>query len=149
MELSNNWLFICNNFGNNNFASNNSQRNNNRPFNNRNNGEGAFGGRKPLDNRGIEKNIKDKNSILNNYSKLLAVRNEYGADLITAKYKFYRKGGVVGYKIKTANFILEVVANITNTIKPIKLDNAKLLYSNLDLENSLKPYQFVILKRSR
>ena len=97
----------------------------------------------------VEKNIKDKNSILNNYSKLLAVRNEYGADLITAKYKFYRKGGVVGYKIKTANYILDVVANITNTIKPIKLDNAKLLYSNLDLENGLKPYQFVILKRSR
>jgi len=46
-----------NNFGNNNF-NNNGQRNNNRPFNNnRNNNEGY--NKKPLDNRGIEKNIKN------------------------------------------------------------------------------------------
>ena len=38
-----------NNFGN--------QNNNNRPFNNRNNGQ--YGGRRPLDERGVEKNIKN------------------------------------------------------------------------------------------
>ena len=47
-----------NNFGNNNFNNNNGQRNNNvRPFNNRNNNEGY--NKRPLDNRGIEKNIKN------------------------------------------------------------------------------------------
>ena len=97
----------------------------------------------------VEKSIKDKDSILNNYSKLLAVRNEYGADLITAKYKFYRKKGVVGYKVKTPTYELDVVANISREVKPIKLDNAKLLYSNFALENGLKPYQFAILKRSK
>ena len=39
---------------NNNFAN---QNNNNRPFNNRNNGQ--FGPRRPLDERGVEKNIKN------------------------------------------------------------------------------------------
>ena len=67
-----------NNFGNNNFNNNNGQRNNNRPFNNRNNGEGGFG-RKPLDNRGIEKNIKDimaadvvEKETIRDYSKALS-----------------------------------------------------------------------------
>ena len=67
-----------NNFGNNNFAGNNGQRNNNRPFNNRNNGEGGVG-RRPLDNRGIEKNIKDimaadvvEKETIRDYSKALS-----------------------------------------------------------------------------
>jgi len=69
-----------NNFGNNNFAGNNGQRNNNRPFNNNrnNNGEGGFG-RKPLDNRGIEKNIKNimatdvvEKETIRDYSKALS-----------------------------------------------------------------------------
>jgi len=67
-----------NNFGNNNFNNNNGQRNNNRPFNNRNNNEGGFG-RKPLDNRGIEKNIKDimaadvvEKETIRDYSKALS-----------------------------------------------------------------------------
>ena len=70
-----------NNFGNNNFSNNNNgQRNNNgRPFNNRNNnGEGGFG-RKPLDNRGIEKNIKNimaadvvEKETIRDYSKALS-----------------------------------------------------------------------------
>ncbi len=69
-----------NNFGNNNFNNNNGQRNNNRPFNNNrnNNGEGGFG-RRPLDNRGIEKNIKDimaadvvEKETIRDYSKALS-----------------------------------------------------------------------------
>ena len=96
----------------------------------------------------VEKSIKDKNSILNNYTKLLAIRNEYGTDLITAKYKFYHKNSIVGYKIKTPNYTLDVIANISNTTKNLKLDDETLIYSNLTLENNLKPYQFVILKKS-
>jgi len=95
----------------------------------------------------VEKSLKDKDSILNHYSKLLAVRNEYCEDLVTAKYKFYRKKGVVGYKIKTATYELDVVANISNEVRPVKLDGAKVLYSNFAVENGLKPYQFAILKR--
>ena len=44
-----------NNFSNNNY---NNQRDGKRPFNNRNNNDG-YNNRKPLDNRGIEKNIKN------------------------------------------------------------------------------------------
>jgi len=69
-----------NNFGNNNFNNSNGQRNNNRPFNNNrnNNGEGGYG-RKPLDNRGIEKNIKNimstdvvEKETIRDYSKALS-----------------------------------------------------------------------------
>ena len=53
--------FRNNNNGENRFNNrNNNQRNNNgRPFNNRNNNNGGFGNRRPLDERGIEKNIKN------------------------------------------------------------------------------------------
>lgn len=95
----------------------------------------------------VEKNIKDKNSILNNYLKLLAIRKEYGADLIKAKYKFYHKGNIVGYTIKTLNYTLNVLANISNTEENIKFDNFELIYSNFTLKNKLKPYQLLILKK--
>lgn len=68
-----------NNFGNNNnFSGNNGQRNNNRPFNNRNNNDGGYG-KRPLDNRGIEKNIKNimatevvEKETIRDYSKALS-----------------------------------------------------------------------------
>ena len=67
-----------NNFGNNNF-NNNGQRNNNRPFNNRNNNNEGGYTRRPLDNRGIEKNIKDimaadvvEKETIRDYSKALS-----------------------------------------------------------------------------
>ena len=65
-EVARNNNYKNNNFRNNNNGENrfnnrnNNQRNNNgRPFNNRNNNNGGFGNKKPLDERGIEKNIKN------------------------------------------------------------------------------------------
>ena len=73
---------------NNNYSGNNSnynsQRNNNfgqqrNNFNNRNNNNGGFGNKRPLDNRGIEKNIKDimasdvvEKEVVRDYSKAIS-----------------------------------------------------------------------------
>ena len=89
-----------NNFGSNN---NNGQRNNNRPFNNNrnNNGEGGFG-RKPLDNRGIEKNIKDimaadvvEKETIRDYSKALSkqkINNKFEENKAAKKQPKNRRG---------------------------------------------------------
>ncbi len=94
-----------------------------------------------------EKSIKDKDSILNNYARLLAVRNTYGEMLITAKYKFYRKKGCVGYKIVGEGCNLEVVANLSTTERPFDLTGT-ILYTNIANKNAtLLPYQVVVIKR--
>ena len=90
-----------NNFGNNNFNNNNGQRNNNRPFNNRNNGEGGFA-KRPLDNRGIEKNIKDimaadvvEKETIRDYSKALSkqkVNNKFEENKAAKKQSKNRRG---------------------------------------------------------
>jgi len=90
-----------NNFENNNFNNNNGQRNNNRPFNNRNNGEGGFG-KRPLDNRGIEKNIKDimaadvvEKETIRDYSKALSkqkVNNKFEENKAAKKQPKNRRG---------------------------------------------------------
>lgn len=95
----------------------------------------------------VQKAIKDKNSILNNYARILATRNEYGDLLTNAKYKFYCKKGCVGYKIIGDNLNLEVIANLSEKGRPLNLSEATLLYSNMTNKNkTLKPYQIVILK---
>ena len=55
----------------------------------------------------VEKSMKTKDSILNNYTKLLAVRKAYGDSLLDAKYKFYNKCGLVGYKVHCGDCVLE------------------------------------------
>ena len=92
-----------NNFGNNNFNNNNGQRNNNRPFNNNrnNNGEGGFA-KRPLDNRGIEKNIKDimaadvvEKETIRDYSKALSkqkVNNKFEENKTAKKQPKNRRG---------------------------------------------------------
>ncbi len=96
----------------------------------------------------VEKSLKTKDSILNNYTKLLAVRKEYGDGLLDAKYKFYNKCGLVGYKINCGGYILEVVANLSSKVKVISLENAEVLYTNLEDGAALVPYQVAIIKRN-
>ena len=96
----------------------------------------------------VEKEQKTKDSILNNYSRLLAVRKEYGDALCCAKYKFFNKCGFMGYKITCDGYILEVVANLSKTERKLNLKGAEVLYSNMAMTNSLQVYQTVILKRS-
>ena len=92
-----------NNFGNNNFNNNNGQRSNNRPFNNNrnNNGEGGFT-RRPLDNRGIEKNIKNimatdvvEKETIRDYSKAISkqkVNNKFEENKAAKKQPKNRRG---------------------------------------------------------
>ena len=93
-----------------------------------------------------EKSIKDKDSIFNNYAKLFEVRNAYGEMLITAKYKFYRKKGCVGYKITGEGCNLEVVANLSTTERPIDMQGATVLYTNITNKNAYNEFTGVILE---
>jgi len=96
----------------------------------------------------VEKSINDKDSIFNNYARLLSVRNEYGEGLITAKYKFYHKKGCVGYRISGEGVNLEVVANFSNKERSLNLKDGNILYTNIINKNStLLPYQVVIIKK--
>ena len=96
----------------------------------------------------VEKAQKAKDSILNNYSRLLAVRKEYGEALCNAKYKFFNKGGYMGYKVTCDGYTLEVIANLSKAERVLDLQGAEVLYSNMPKADSLKVYQTVVLKRS-
>ena len=97
----------------------------------------------------VEKSIADPESILNNYSRLMAVRNEYANDLVTATYKFFRRGKVLGYKIMCDGYELEVIANLSNKDKKYCLNEGEILYSNMTGLDTLKKYQFAIVKRTK
>ncbi|MBO7218441.1 MAG: glucohydrolase [Clostridia bacterium] len=97
----------------------------------------------------VEKSIADPNSILNHYSKLMSVRNEYGNDLVTANYKFYKHGKVLGYKIMCDGYELEVVANLSNKEKKFKLNEGEIIYSNMAGLDTIKSYQFAVIKRNK
>ena len=97
----------------------------------------------------VEKAIKDKNSIYHNYSKLLAVRKQFAQDLICAKYKFFSKGGLIGYKINCKDYTLIVASNLAKKQKNIDLTHAEVLYTNMPVTNTLNRYQTVILKVAR
>ena len=96
----------------------------------------------------VEKALKNKDSILNHYMQLLNIRNSVGQELIDAKYRLWMKGSVIGYSIDTISQIIEVVANLGEKEKKLKL-NGETLYSNMNIADNLKPYQIVIAKRNK
>jgi len=98
-------------------------------------------------NVNVEKSFRDKDSILNNYIKLFNVRKLYGDKLINAKYKFFNKKGLIGYKILVDDFRLEVIANLSKKEIKIGLEGADILYNNMDSNTILRPYQIIIIKR--
>ena len=96
----------------------------------------------------VEKAQADKNSILNNYSRLLAVRKELGDSLVTAKYKFFNKKGLIGYTITNGDSKWEVVANLSQKPRKFSFTNKEVLYSNMPQKESvLERYQFIISKK--
>lgn len=97
----------------------------------------------------VEKSIKDKKSILNNYIAINKLRLAIGEHLIDAKYKFYNKKGLVGYKATNGNTVIEVVANLSKRNQTIKLpEDAQHLYSNMPCAGSLNRYQVVVVSYS-
>ncbi len=96
----------------------------------------------------VAKAVKDKDSIFNNYAKLLTVRKQLGQDLISAKYKFYNKGGMIGYKIYCKDYTLQVVANLSKKAKSLDLTGAEVLYNNFNSVETIKPYQTLIIKKN-
>ena len=99
-------------------------------------------------NCNVEQNLKDKDSILNHYKKLLEVRNNFSLDLITANYKFFNKFGLIGYKITNKKTTINVVANLSKKDKNIAINKDNVLYSNLEIGEKLKKYQVVIFKEN-
>ena len=97
----------------------------------------------------VENNIKDENSILNNYKKLLNIRKEYSPYLATAKYKFSNCTSLISYTIICDKFSLNVVANLSNKNKNFDFKGKQVLYSNFETNNTLTPYQFVILRKDK
>lgn len=95
----------------------------------------------------VERAIRTKDSILNNYVRLLTVRKFYGDRLARAQYKFFNKGGMIGYKILVDGIVLEVVANLSKKEKNYKLEDAEILYTNMDRTEVLQPYQVAIIRR--
>ena len=55
----------------------------------------------------------------------------------------------MGYTINCKEFVLTVIANLTNKNKKLNLNGKDVLYSNFEDTNNLKPYQVVILKETR
>lgn len=96
----------------------------------------------------VENCLKDENSILNNYKKLIEVRNEYSSNLINSTYKFFNKIGLIGYKIIGKNCVLNVVANLSKKDKNININKEDILYSNFESCEKLKKYQIVIYKEN-
>ena len=98
----------------------------------------------------VEKSLKDKNSILNNYIAINKLRLEIGNELVSAKYKFYNKGGVVGYKATNNNVVIEVMSNLSKKDKAIKLlDGAEVLYSNMPFGGILNRYQTIVVRYTK
>lgn len=96
----------------------------------------------------VENSLKDENSILNNYKKLIEVRNKYSSILINSTYKFFNKFGLMGYKIIGKNCVLNVVANLSKKDKNITINKEDILYSNFENCEKLKKYQVVIYKEN-
>jgi len=98
----------------------------------------------------VEKEQSDSQSMLNNYIKLINVRNNYGNDLINANYKIFNKRGVVGYTITNNNYELKVLANFSKKEQPLNLKSTdEIIYSNLKSKDILKRYQICIIKTSK
>ena len=94
----------------------------------------------------VAKAMKDSDSMYSHYTRIISIRNEYGDSLVGAKYDFYRKSGVLGYKIQCDGVVLEVVANLSKKDKPMTTMGKEVLYSNMPLSDTLHRYQVAILK---
>lgn len=93
---------------------------------------------------------KDKDSILENYKKILKVRKMI-LDLIdTGRYDFFKKFKMVGYTISHKNESLIVMANLGKV--PVIMPHVKneILYSNMPSDRvTVKPYQVIVLNRGK
>ena len=98
-------------------------------------------------NVNVAKAIKDKNSILNNYTALLHLRQSISNELANAKYKFFCRGGVIGYNIIADNSKYQVVANLSKKDKVLSLkEGCQVVYSNMPVTSNLSRYQVCIIK---
>lgn len=100
----------------------------------------------------VIKSIKDKNSILNNYKGLLSARKDIAGDILDGKYSFFRRGGVLGYKItlpKDKGYDIEVIGNLSAKPKKFNQDKFELLYSNKKVSEVIESYQVIVGKRLR
>lgn len=91
--------------------------------------------------------LVDDNSMLNNYSKLLAVRKEVGEILASANYSYINAGGIIGYEARLGEEAVIVVCNFGDDEASFALGGGKVLYSNMELSSKIKPYQVVVYKK--
>lgn len=93
-----------------------------------------------------EKASLDKNSILNNYRKILELRKNIIDEICDGKYKFYSQKGVIGYKICGKHTNILVLANLSSNNYTPKSSITQMLYSNMKYSNNLAPYQIIVAK---
>lgn len=95
----------------------------------------------------VERELKDDNSMLSNYKRLIMARKK-NIDIITSgNFEFFCKRGMLGYTIDSVNSKLMIVANLSNVEKEFKACG-KIVYSNMTIKaDKIKPYQALILKR--
>ncbi len=92
----------------------------------------------------VEKELDDKNSMLNNYKQILATRKVCIDKINNGKYKFYIKNGLIGYSIVGESGEILVVANLSNFSKAFD-NSSNVLYSNKPITPSeIKPYQVLV-----
>lgn len=92
----------------------------------------------------VQSSLADKNSILNTYIRLFRVRKEIGEDIKDAKYKFFKKGKVLGYNIKCQNTDYLVIANFGD--KAIPTPKGEVLFSNQTTNNDLSSLEVLVIR---
>ena len=94
----------------------------------------------------VKTNKNDKDSILNSYIRLFKVRKTIVEDLKNGKYTFFRKGKVLGYRIKNNGKVYTVISNFSN--KQVSMPKGEILYSNQTPKNVLSSLEVAIIKNT-
>ncbi|MCC0714875.1 alpha-glucosidase [Clostridioides sp. ES-S-0077-01] len=90
----------------------------------------------------VEKAIKDNKSLLNLYKELIKIRCNTTALLYGDYEDLNLENGVLSFKRKYNDIVVDVVINFSNEDYTIKIDKIELL--NTSENNILKPYDFSI-----
>lgn len=92
----------------------------------------------------VKNSLEDKDSILNTYIRLFKMRKIIGDDIKDGKYKFFKKGRVLGYNIRCKNADYLVIANFSD--KAIPTPKGEVLFSNQTTNNDLSSLEAMVIR---
>lgn len=102
----------------------------------------------------VEDQIKDKNSILNFYRKLIDIRknNIYGRTLIYGKFKQIQidDDEIIAYSRYDKHQNLDIICNFSNSKKELEFNPKDIVLNNYEktYTNILMPYQAIVIKNN-